>query len=63
MLSRKEFIESGYDINFGARPLKRLVSKTLEVELSRMLIEGKIKEHDAVVVNYVNDHFVIGKKS
>ena len=61
--ARKEFIESGYDINFGARPLKRLVSKTLEVELSRMLIEGKIKEHDTVVVNYVNDHFVIGKKS
>ena len=61
--ARNEFIESGYDINFGARPLKRLVSKTLEVELSRMLIEGKIKEHDTVVVNYVNDHFVIGKKS
>ena len=46
----------GYDINFGARPLKRLISKTLEVELSRMLIEGKIKEHDIVVVNYVNEH-------
>ena len=60
--ARNQFTELGYDINFGARPLKRLVSKTLEVELSRMLIEGKVKEHDVVVVNYVNDHFVIGKK-
>ena len=61
--ARNQFIESGYDINFGARPLKRLISKTLEVELSRMLIEGKIKEHDIVVVNYVNEHFAIGKKN
>ncbi len=60
--AREEFIEMGYDINFGARPLKRLVSRTLEVDLSKLLIEGKIQEHDTVIVNYVNDHFVIGKK-
>ena len=61
--AREEFINQGYDINFGARPLKRLVGRTLEVDLSRMIIEGKIEEHNTVVVNYVNDHFVIGKKS
>ena len=60
--AREQFIEQGYDVNFGARPLKRLVGRTLEVDLSKMLIEGKIAEHDTVVVNYVNDHFVIGKK-
>ena len=60
--ARKEFIEKGYDVNFGARPLKRLVGRTLEVDLSKLLIEGKIQEHDHIVVNYVNDHFVIGKK-
>ena len=53
--ARKEFIEEGYDINFGARPLKRLVGKTIEVDLSKLLIEGQIKEHDTVIVNYVND--------
>ena len=60
--AREQFIEQGYDINFGARPLKRLVGRTLEVDLSKMLIEGTIKEHDTVVVNYVNDRFVIGRK-
>ena len=61
-IAREKLIEEGYDINFGARPLKRLVGRTLEVDLSKMLIEGTIKEHDTVVVNYVNEHFVIGKK-
>ena len=60
--ARKEFIEEGYDINFGARPLKRLVGKTIEVDLSKLLIEGQIKEHDTVIVNYVNDKFVVKKK-
>ncbi len=60
--ARKEFIEEGYDINFGARPLKRLVGKTIEVDLSKLLIEGQIKEHDIVIVNYVNDKFVVKKR-
>ena len=61
-IAREKFIEEGYDVTFGARPLKRLVGKTLEVDLSKMLIEGKIKEHDTIIINYVNNHFVIGKR-
>ena len=60
--AREAFIEEGYDINFGARPLKRLVGRTLEVDLSRLLIEGEIKEHDVVVVNYVDDKFIVKKR-
>ena len=60
--AREEFINQGYDINFGARPLKRLVGRTLEVDLSRLLIEGSIKEHDTVIVNFVNDKFVVKKR-
>lgn len=60
--ARNKFIEDGYDINFGARPLKRLVGRTLEVDLSKLLIEGTLKEHDTVVVNYLDDRFIIKKK-
>ena len=60
--AREEFINQGYDINFGARPLKRLVGRTLEVDLSRLLIEGSIKEHDTVIVNFVNNKFVVKKR-
>ena len=61
--ARDKFIEEGYDVSFGARPLKRLVGRTIEVDLSKLLIEGTLKEHDIVIVNYVNDHFVIKKKN
>ncbi len=60
--AREKFIEDGYDINFGARPLKRLVGRTLEVDLSKQLIEGLIKIHDTIIVNYVNGGFVIKKR-
>ena len=60
--ARDKFIDEGYDINFGARPLKRLVGRTIEVDLSKLLIEGSIHEHDIVIVNYVNDKFIIKKK-
>ena len=60
--AREEFINQGYDINFGARPLKRLVGKTIEVDLSKLLIEGSIKEHDTIIVNYVNDKFIVKKR-
>ena len=60
--ARNKFIEDGYDINFGARPLKRLVGRTLEVDLSKLLIEGTLKEHDTVVVNYLDDRFIIKKR-
>ena len=60
--AREKLIEEGYDINFGARPLKRLVGRTIEVDLSKLLIEGSINEHDIVIVNYVNDRFIVKKK-
>lgn len=60
--ARHELIEEGYDINFGARPLKRLVGRTLEVDLSKKLIEGTIKEHSTIVVDYKDNQFIIEKK-
>ena len=60
--ARSEFINKGYDINFGARPLKRLVGKTLEVDLSKMLINGSIHENETVVVDYNNDKFTLNIK-
>ena len=36
--AKDELINTGYDINYGARPLKRLVSRTLETMLAKMII-------------------------
>lgn len=52
------FVEEGFDLNYGARPLKRLVSRTIETDLAKMIIEGKIKSNDTVLVDY-DDKFII----
>ena len=57
--AKEELINTGYDINYGARPLKRLVSRTLETMLAKMIIEGKIKPDDTVTIDYENNNYII----
>lgn len=42
--------EQGFDPNFGARPLRRLLSHTVETALSKEIIKGEIKEGDVVSI-------------
>jgi ATP-dependent Clp protease ATP-binding subunit ClpB len=42
--------EMGYDIRYGARPLKRTLAKELLNPLSRLVLEGAVREGDAVRV-------------
>ena len=39
----------GYDANYGARPLRRLISRAVETELSKSLVKGEVPE--GAVVN------------
>ena len=57
--AKEELINTGYDINYGARPLKRLVSRTLETMLAKMIIEGKIKPNDTITIDYENNNYII----
>ncbi len=45
-------VEEGYDIEFGARPLKRIVQSQVETLLARKIIANEIKEGDRVEVYY-----------
>ena len=48
----KDFIaEKGFDIKFGARPLKRAIQKYFEDPLSEEIINSKIKEGDTIKVS------------
>ena len=40
----------GWDVNFGARPLKRALQDLVEVPLSMELLEGKFNEGDTILV-------------
>ncbi|MDD4727949.1 MAG: ATP-dependent Clp protease ATP-binding subunit [Dysgonamonadaceae bacterium] len=49
----KEFIASkGYDVQFGARPLKRAIQKYLEDEMAEMIIRTSISEGDSISVEF-----------
>ncbi len=40
----------GYDPAFGARPLKRLISRVVETALSRMIVGGEVSEGSKVIL-------------
>ncbi len=42
--------EKGYDPAYGARPLKRVIQKSVQDPLAELILEGKIKDGDRVVV-------------
>jgi ATP-dependent Clp protease ATP-binding subunit ClpC len=42
----------GYDPNYGARPLRRLLQRNVENELSKRLLRGEYKTGDHVIVDY-----------
>jgi ATP-dependent Clp protease ATP-binding subunit ClpB len=41
----------GFDPQFGARPIKRVIQKTLLNELSKMILEGKVHKDKEIVVD------------
>ncbi|GBR54129.1 Clp protease ATP-binding subunit ClpB [Neokomagataea thailandica NBRC 106555] len=43
--------EEGYDPIYGARPLKRVIQRTLQNPLAGLLLEGKIHDGDTLVVS------------
>ena len=54
--------EQGFDANFGARPLKRLLTHTVETELSKKIISGEVKEGDTVEIGFDGKIFTFAAK-
>ena len=50
--SVKWLVEEGYNIEFGARPLKRIVQTQVETLLARKIIANEINEGDKVEIYY-----------
>jgi ATP-dependent Clp protease ATP-binding subunit ClpC len=49
----KDFIvEKGYDIQFGARPLKRAIQKYLEDPMAEVIIEASLRDGDTIAVSF-----------
>lgn len=49
----------GYDAEFGARPLRRLIQTEVEDLLSDAVLSGRFREGDAVVLDVADDKIVL----
>jgi ATP-dependent Clp protease ATP-binding subunit ClpC len=56
----KDFIsDKGYDVQFGARPLKRAIQKYLEDPLAEEIIKSSLTEGDVINVDVENEEIKI----
>ena len=52
----KEFLaKKGYDIQFGARPLKRALQNYVEDEISELLLEQQLQDGDKIILDADNE--------
>jgi ATP-dependent Clp protease ATP-binding subunit ClpB len=49
--ARENLVRTGYDPAYGARPLKRAIQKKIETPLGRLLLQGRVKDHQKVRVD------------
>jgi ATP-dependent Clp protease ATP-binding subunit ClpB len=59
--AKKYLAKKGFDENYGARPLKRLIQTELLDELAMALIEKKFKNGDKIKVNASKNKIVLEK--
>ncbi len=57
--ARSYILENGYDVNYGARPLKRFVSKTIESMLAKELLMDHIQYGTTVKVDLKGEQLFI----
>ena len=53
--------EIGYDPQFGARPIKRLIQKEIINELSKQLLQGNVQSDTTIVLDEFDGKFVFRK--
>ena len=49
--ARGDLVRTGYDPRYGARPLKRAIQKKIETPLGKLLLQGTVKDGQAVTVD------------
>ncbi len=60
--ARQKVIDESFDENYGARPIRRYVTKNIETLLAKYMIEQDLTPNDILVVDVNNDNFTIRTK-
>lgn len=53
--------EKGYDVNYGARPLKRVIEHYIEDKLSEEILRGELIQNSTVTIDCLNGEFIFKK--
>ena len=59
---KEKIINEAYDPRYGARPIKRYITKNIENLIAHKVIDGNLKVGDTLVVSLDNDNYVINIK-
>jgi ATP-dependent Clp protease ATP-binding subunit ClpB len=54
-------IKNGYNEEYGARPIKRFIQRTIETFLAKKIISNELNFSDPFIISYKNDELVIKK--
>ena len=54
-----QLAESGYDVEMGARPLRRIIQQKVEDPLSDALLSGTFHEGDTILVEFIEGEVVL----
>jgi len=60
--AKEKILEESYNVQFGARPMKRYIQRHVETGLSRALIKGEIKPQSHVEVDSTEEGFSFNQK-
>ena len=55
-------VENGYDPEYGARPVKRLIQRELVNQLAKATLEGRIRKGSRIEVDCENGQSVLRNK-
>ncbi|MEE8336966.1 MAG: AAA family ATPase, partial [Dehalococcoidia bacterium] len=53
--AKEALLKEGYDPDFGARPMRRIIERRIENELAKRVLGGEFGEGDCVIVDHDGD--------
>ena len=54
-------VDNGFDKTYGARPLKRVVQRSIENEFAKKMLSGEFAENDEVLIDSKKGQLIIEK--
>ena len=60
--TKEKILETAYDVEYGARPIKRFIQHKIESLIAKEIISSNILPNEEYLIDFENDDFVITKK-